>query len=232
MENTTIEEVLHRTFNHYALISFKDAYWSLSSKEREEFHKKWLSKLCAAAQKVDIFQATESGIDLIVWSALTADSNLDAAVFFEKFAVAINAYRHLIDIKDSLWGFTRPSQYSKARSKQEIDPFAEERKPYLIIYPFSKTTEWYLMSREARQGMMNEHIRIGKQYDDIRQLLLYSFGLQNQEFVVVYETDELARFSDLVNELRDTEGRRYTLRDTPLHTAIYHPAEETLALWK
>lgn len=232
MDNTTTAEVLHRTLNHYALISFKEAYWTLSTKEREEFHKNWLNGLRVAAQKVDIFQATESGIDLIIWSALPADDMLDAAVFFEKFALASKPYRHLIDFKDSLWGFTRPSQYSKARSKQEIDPFSEERKPYLIIYPFSKTTEWYLMSREARQGMMNEHIRIGKQYDDISQLLLYSFGLQNQEFVVVYETDELARFSDLVNELRDTEGRRYTLRDTPLHTAIYHPAEETLALWK
>ena len=232
MDNTTTEEVLHRTLNHYALISFKDAYWSLSTNEREEFHKKWLSGFRAAAQKVDIFQATESGIDLIVWSALPADDKQDAAVFFEKFAIANNPYRHLLDIKDSLWGFTRPSQYSKARSKQEINPFSEERKPYLIIYPFSKTTEWYLMSREARQGMMNEHIRIGKQYDDISQLLLYSFGLQNQEFVVVYETDDLTRFSDLVNELRDTEARRYTLRDTPLHTAIHHPAEETLSLWK
>ena len=181
---------------------------------------------------MDIFQATESGIDLIVWSALPADEKQDAAVFFAKSACANNPYRHLIDIKDSLWGFTRPSQYSKARSRQEIDPFAEERQPYLIIYPFSKTIEWYLMSREARQGMMNEHIRIGKQYDDISQLLLYSFGLQNQEFVVVYETDALPRFSDLVNELRDTEARRYTLRDTPLHTGIYHPAEETLALWR
>ena len=232
MDNTPTEEVLHRTLSHYAMVSFKDAYWLLPSKEREDFHKNWLSGLRAASKKVDVFQATESGLDLIIWSALTADDKQDAAVFFKKFAVANNPYRHLIEIKDSLWGFTRPSQYSKARSKQEIDPFAEERKPYLIIYPFSKTTEWYLMSREARQGMMNEHIRIGKQYDDISQLLLYSFGLQNQEFVVVYETDELARFSDLVNELRDTEGRRYTLRDTPLHTAIYHPAEETLSLWK
>jgi chlorite dismutase len=230
--DTNAEEVLHRTLNHYALVAFKDAYWTLPTKKREEFHRKWLSGLCAAAPKVDIFQATESGIDLIIWSALTADAKQDVAVFFEKSALANNPYRHWIDIKDTLWGFTRPSQYSKARSKQEIDPFAEERKPYLIIYPFSKTTEWYLMSRESRQGMMNEHIRIGKQYDDISQLLLYSFGLQNQEFVVVYETDELARFSDLVNELRDTEARRYTLRDTPLHTAIYHPAEETLALWK
>jgi chlorite dismutase len=191
-----------------------------------------LKRLCAAAQKVDIFQATETGIDLIVWSALPADDRHDAARFFERFAAASTPYRQFIDLKDSLWGFTRPSQYSKARSNQEIDPFAESRRSYLIIYPFSKTTEWYLMSREARQGMMNEHIRIGKQHEDISQLLLYSFGLQNQEFVVVYETDDLAQFSGLVNELRDTEARRFTLRDTPLHTAIYHPAEETLNLWK
>lgn len=229
---TPNDEVLHRTLNHYSLIAFKDAYWSLSAEERDDFHKGWLNGLCEAAQKVDIFQATETGIDLIVWCAVTADDKNDAAKFFERLAAANNPYRHLIEMKDSLWGFTRPSQYSKARSKQEIDPFAETRKPYLIIYPFSKTTEWYLMSREARQGMMNEHIRIGKSYEDISQLLLYSFGLQNQEFVVVYETDDLARFSDLVNELRDTEARRFTLRDTPLHTAIYHPVEETLKLWK
>jgi chlorite dismutase len=228
---TSSEEILHRTLNHYSLIAFKDSYWTLSTKEREELHKDWLNGLCAAAQNVDIFQATETGVDLIVWSALPADDKGDAARFFERSAKANNPYRHLIDLKESLWGFTRPSQYSKARSKQEIDPFAKTRRPYLIIYPFSKTTEWYLMSREARQGMMNEHIRIGKQYEDISQLLLYSFGLQNQEFIVVYETDDLARFSDLVNELRDTEARRFTLRDTPLHTAIYRPAEETLSLW-
>jgi len=226
----TIRE--NRTLNHYSLISFKEPYWYLSTKEREAFHSDWLNGLCAAAQKVDIFQATEPGVDLIVWCATTAEDKNDTAKFFARLAVANNPYRHWIDLKDSLWGFTRPSQYSKARSKQEIDPFSETRKPYLIIYPFSKTTEWYLMSREARQGMMNEHIRIGKQYEEISQLLLYSFGLQNQEFVVVYETEDLARFSDLVNELRDTEARRFTLRDTPLHTAIYHPAEETLNLWK
>ena len=231
MTTDTIEQT-KRTFNHFSLYSFRDAYWSLGLHERVDFHRKWLSALCASAQKVDIFQSTEHDVDLIVWSALTVESNQDAAVFFEKNAKALVPWRHLIENKDSLWGFTRPSQYSKARSKQEIDPFSDEHKPYLIIYPFSKTTEWYLMSREARQGMMNEHIRIGKSYEDISQLLLYSFGLQNQEFVVVYETDDLTRFSDLVNELRDTEARRYTLCDTPLHTAIYHPAEETLALWK
>jgi chlorite dismutase len=223
---------IQRTFNHFALFAFKGAYSYLNVDERAQFQKNWLTALCASAQKVDVFQGTEHNVDLIVWSALTVKEDQDVAEFFEKHTKAMTPYLHLIERKDSLWGFTRPSQYSKARSKQEIDPFSDEHKPYLIIYPFSKTTEWYLMSRDARQGMMNEHIRIGKQYDDISQLLLYSFGLQNQEFVVVYETDNLVRFSDLVNELRDTEARRFTLRDTPLHTAIYHPAEETLALWK
>jgi len=230
--DTFTEEILPRTLNPFALIAFKVSDWSLSLPAREDFHKDRLNGLCAAARKVDMFQATESGVDLIIWSALRADDKQATATFFKQYSSANSRFRHLIDIKDSLWGFTRPSQYSGARSRQEIDPFAATRKPYLAVYPFSKTTQWYLMSREARQGMMNEHIRIGKRYDDIGQLLLYSFGLQNREFVVVYETDALARFSDLVNELRDTEARRYTRRDTPLHTAIYHPAKETLSLWK
>jgi chlorite dismutase len=144
----------------------------------------------------------------------------------------MNPYRAWIEMRSTLWGFTHPSQYSKARSRQEVDPFDNQHKAYLVIYPFAKNADWYLTSRDARQGIMNEHIRIGKQYEDIRQLLLYSFGLQDQEFVVVYETDDLSRFSDLVYELRSTEARRSTLLDTPVHTAIYRPAEEILSLWK
>jgi chlorite dismutase len=225
------EETPH-TLNHFALFAFKEAYWPLSPEARALFHADWLAKLRAAAQSVHVYQPTESGVDLIVWSALTADVEDAAARFFDCQARANNPYRQYLQPVRSLWGYTRPSQYTKTRSTQEIDPFADARKRYLVIYPFVKTTDWYLMSREARQGMMNEHIRIGKQYEEITQLLLYSFGVQDQEFVVLYETDDLRRFSDLVNELRSTEGRRYTLRDTPLYTAIYHPAEETLALWK
>ena len=221
-----------RTLNHFALFAFKEAYWTLTADARIDFHRDWLAGLRAAAKKANIYQPTESGVDLIVWSALPAEDPPAAARFFDCYAKANNPYRQYLQSVRSLWGFTRPSQYTKTRSSQEIDPFAETRKRYLVIYPFVKTTNWYLMSREARQGMMNEHIRIGKQYEDITQLLLYSFGVQDQEFIVVYETDDLPRFSDLVNELRSTDGRRYTQRDTPLHTALYHPAEETLALWR
>ncbi len=221
-----------RTLNHFSLYAFTDAYWSLNSDARTSFHKDWLAGLRSAAKIVDVFQNTDTRADMLVWCALEADDPCTSSVFFENLAKATTPYRNLIRPVDSLWGFTRPSQYTKVRSAQEIDPFAETRMKYLVMYPFAKTAEWYLMSRESRQGMMNEHIRIGKQYEDIKQLLLYSFGLQDQEFVVVYETENLPRFSDLVNELRDTEARRYTSQDTPVYTAIYHPAEETLALWK
>ena len=227
-----MSEQTPRTLNHFTLFAFADNYWQLDSDAKATFHKDWLAGLQSAAQTVDIFQNSDSQADILVWCALEADDPCNTSTFFEKLAKATTPYRHLIRPIDSLWGFTRPSQYTKTRSAQEIDPFAEKRMRYLVMYPFAKTAEWYLMSREARQGMMNEHIRIGKQYEDIKQLLLYSFGLQDQEFVVVYETDDLPRFSDLVNELRDTEARRYTLQDTPVYTAIYHPAQETLALWK
>jgi len=222
-----------RALNHFALFSFINAFYNLANSERKLFHQHWLDDLRNIAQQVQVYQVypSQAGIDFMIWSAIEANQIEKPAQFLTKYAQATNPYRHLVKPQQILWGFTQPSQYTKTRSTQEIDPFSSVRKPYLIAYPFVKTTDWYLMSREARQGMMNEHIRIGKQYPEITQLLLYSFGLQDQEFIVVYETDDLIQFSNLVYELRSSEARRYTERDTPLFTAIYHPAEETLALW-
>lgn len=222
------------TLNHFAFFSFQEHYFEQPTSDRKAFHRDFLSGLREIAACTHLYQIypAEGGIDFMVWSALEAQGNTTTSHFFSGFAQATNPYRQWLKPAHTLWGFTKPSQYSKARSTQEIDPFSPERQPYLVVYPFVKTGAWYMMSREARQGMMNEHIRIGKQYPQIKQLLLYSFGMQNQEFVVVYDTADLQLFSDLVYELRNTEARRYTERDTPLYTAIYHPAEDTLALWE
>jgi chlorite dismutase len=134
------------------------------------------------------------------------------------------------EITHQLWGFTRPSNYTRRPTTQEQAIDLNERLTYLTIYPFTKTTEWYLMSREARQGMMNEHIRIGHEYGDVRQVLLYSTGLDDQEFVVAYEIEALPRFTELVTALRDTEARRHTLRDTPIITGVHRPLSEALAM--
>ena len=65
---------------------------------------------------------------------------------------------------------------------------------------------------------------------DVRQVLLYTTGIDDQEFIVAYETENLPRFSALVVALRDTEARRYTLRDTPILTGIHRPLREALSL--
>ena len=222
-----------RWLNHFSFFSFTNAYFSLTTTEKRLNTASFLENLRTISQCLEVYQVypAQANIDILVWNALEAGKADIPAHFFTQFAAATNPYRHLIQPESILWGFTQPSQYTKTRSTQEIDPLDSHRAPFLIIYPFVKTVSWYLMGREARQGMMNEHIRIGKQYPEIKQMLLYSFGLQDQEFIVIYETENLSQFSELVYELRSSEARRYTERDTPLFTAIYHPAEETLNLW-
>ncbi|MDZ4716874.1 MAG: chlorite dismutase family protein [Roseiflexaceae bacterium] len=135
-----------------------------------------------------------------------------------------------LEISHQLWGFTRPSNYTRRPTSQEQAIDLNDRLTYLTVYPFTKTTEWHLMSRDARQGMMNEHMRIGHEFEDVRQVLLYSTGLDDQEFVVAYEMEEMPRFTALVTALRDTEARRYTLRDTPIITGIHRPLRDVLSL--
>lgn len=99
---------------------------------------------------------------------------------------------------------------------------------YLFVYPFVKTREWYTLPVEERQTMMDEHIRVGSKYRSVRLHTTYSFGLDDQEFVVAFETDEPSDFLDLVQELRETKASSYTLRDTPMYTCRQQSLEECL----
>ena len=99
---------------------------------------------------------------------------------------------------------------------------------YFIVYPFLKTRHWYLLPPEERQRMMDDHIAIGHKYPSVKINTTYSFGLDDQEFVVAFETDSPSDFLDLVMELRSVEGSLYTLSDTPILTRIQRPIGETL----
>jgi len=106
----------------------------------------------------------------------------------------------------------------------------QERGKYLIVYPFTKTAEWYLFSKATRQGMMNEHIKVGHEYAHIKQILVHSTGLDDQEFMVAYEAEDLAEFQSLVIDLRSTDGRAYTASDTPIYTCVHRPLQEALEI--
>ena len=101
---------------------------------------------------------------------------------------------------------------------------------YLFVYPFVKSKPWYKLTKHARQGMMDEHIEIGHRYPTVRLNTTYSFGLDDQEFVVAFESDKPEHFVDLVMELRHSEATSYTVRDTPTFTCVHRELEEALDL--
>jgi len=101
---------------------------------------------------------------------------------------------------------------------------------YLFVYPFVKTKAWYKLTKHARQGMMDEHIAVGHKFPTVRLNTTYSFGLDDQEFVVAFESDRPEHFVDLVMELRHSEATGYTLRDTPVFTCVHRELPEVLDL--
>src|SRR3989338_1334072 len=100
---------------------------------------------------------------------------------------------------------------------------------YLFVYPFIKQREWYLLSKEERQKTMDVHIAMGHKYPSIKINTTYSFGIDDQEFVVAFEADSAIDFVDLVMELRETPASKYTVRDTPAFTCIQKSIHEVLS---
>jgi chlorite dismutase len=168
----------------------------------------------------------EPGVDILFWRMAPSVDALETSVA----ALLRSGMGRWLTVTHSFIGRIGPSQYVRRPTDQEQSLFTGERSRYLVVYPFTKSTDWYLLSKEARQGVMNEHMRVGHDYPTIRQALAYSFGLDSHDFVVAYETDDLVAFGDLVRALRATESRRSTVSDTPILLGIHRPIDEILAM--
>lgn len=114
---------------------------------------------------------------------------------------------------------TRPSMYARTG---KVSSFVEgnEPKKYVIVYPFVKTREWYLLPLEERKKMMDEHITVGQKYPQVVLNTTYSFGIHDEDFMLAFETDELHAFQDLIMELRETHVSRYIEKDTPMIVCV------------
>lgn len=132
----------------------------------------------------------------------------------------------------SLFSMSKRSTYV-----DKIDPSHDEvrttikpgRGKYIFVYPFVKSREWYLLHKQTRQGIMDEHIEIGNKYPSVKLNTTYSFGIDDQDFVVAFEGDYIEDFVDLVMELRESDGSKYTVRDTPIITGIKGTLESVIA---
>ena len=114
---------------------------------------------------------------------------------------------------------TRPSIY--ARKGRTLSFVAgEEPRKFVIVYPFTKTREWYLLPKEQRQKMMDQHIDVSEKYPQVILNTTYSFGISDQDFMLAFECDNLRDFQNLIMDLRQTQVSAYVAVDTPMITCV------------
>ena len=199
-------------------------------------------KIQARSEFLKVFQQRRPGLMCLTYSTVGLRADADFLLWrisqssdeFQSHSQLINKTRlgAYLTTPHSLLSMTKRSMYI-----DKLDPFhtAESRthiipgkRKYLFVYPFVKSRDWYLLPLEERQAIMDVHIRVGNKYPSVKLNTTYSFGLDDQDFVVAFETDEAKDFLDLVMDLRETQSSKFTQRDTPIFTCVQTPMENVL----
>ena len=131
------------------------------------------------------------------------------------------------DVPHSYLAMTKESPYSD-QPDQALAPREGADAKYLIVYPMWKKREWYRLTPEERMRVMRDHIAVARRFTGIDTNTAYSFGLDDQEFVVAFDADDPSEFLDLVQELRSTESSAYTASETPIFTCVRSTVERAL----
>jgi chlorite dismutase len=130
------------------------------------------------------------------------------------------------DVSHSFLAMTKESVYSD--EPQPLAPREGSERQFLMVYPMWKRRDWYRLPEDERMRVMRGHIETGRRYSGIEINTAYSFGLDDQEFVVSFNADDPGEFLDLVQELRGTESSAYTESETPIFTCIAATVERAL----
>jgi len=174
---------------------------------------------------------TRGDADFMLW--LVSDRVDDLHEFSARLnRLRIGAY---LETPYSYFSMTKQSMYvdkhlhpnQEGRSNRLV--ISPTGRRYLFVYPFIKTRAWYRLPAEERQRQMSAHIAMGHKYPGVKINTTYSFGLDDQEFVVAFESDSVADFLDLVHEMREAEASTHTVRDVPSFTCIAMGIDEALA---
>ena len=156
---------------------------------------------------------------LMISDVLDSTQELTSKLYHTIFGKYMNpAFNYL--------SLTRPSTYAQA----SIPAFMNSQNSlnYLIVYPFVKDREWYLLPFEERKKMMDEHITIGRKFPQVKLNTTYSFGLDDQDFMLAFETEDLSAFQDLIMQLRETQVSKYIVKDTPMIVCVRKELEELI----
>jgi len=213
---TILSEVSDRHFVKYTFLKAEPAWRRLPDAEREA-HKREFLAACEDFSTDHLLQAfslvgTRGDADLML---VVEAENLDRIHEFH-VVLAQSGLAKWSTQPYSFLGIRKTSEYS---DEQRSIPRAFRGK-YLFVYPFVKRREWYAIAPDERWRIMQEHIKVGREYPSVDNHTTYCFGLDDQEFVVAFDTDDASAFLDLVQRLRTTEASAWTERDTPSFTCI------------
>jgi len=225
---------LNLTKRQYVRFAFYqiDPAWRRLPPEKQAAHKRELLDTITGFNRRMLLRpyslmGTRADAELLLWQIS------ESPLVFQELAAAImnTAMGGYLRLVYSYFSQTKRSIY-EIRSAQGAGEDRLIVQPsdakYLFVYPFIKTRDWYQMSLAARQGMMDEHIEVGRKYPAVKLNTTYCFGLDDYEFIVAFETDEPSDFLDLVQDLRETEASRFTKQDTPLFSCINMRLSEAL----
>jgi chlorite dismutase len=213
------------TYHNYIFFRIDKTIHTLSKQTVDTYKTEFIKKITTEKQVIT-YSYTTLGLKGHTVFALWLQAN--DPIHIQNFLNTLlhtSLGKYLI-ITQTLFGMTRPTQYSPG-SVNHTDTVRKGGQ-YLIVYPFTKTQAWYMLDLQKRKELMKGHIAIGRKYPQITQILLYSYGVDDQEFIVSYETDSLPEFQQLVMELRSDEVRNYTLKDTPLFLCVFRSFTEAM----
>jgi chlorite dismutase len=206
----------HRNFVKFTFLKVDPAWRRLPASERSR-HKHEFASACedfATDRFLRTYSlvGTRGDVDLMLWAASPSLGDI------HEFHVVL-AQSGLMGWADSPYSYLAMTKESEYSEEERLELHSSQRR-YLFVYPFWKKRDWYRLPAEERMRIMREHIEVGRRYPSVSINTTYSFGLDDQEFVVAFESDEPSDFLDLVQDLRTSESSAFTLRDTPIFTCI------------
>ena len=127
----------------------------------------------------------------------------------------------------SVMALHRPAEFNKSHIPAFLA--GEEPKNYVCVYPFVRSYEWYLLEDGERRRMLAEHGMMAREYPDVRANTVASFALNDYEWMLCFEADELHRIVDLMRHLRGAAARRHTRVEIPFYAGRRKPLRELIA---
>ena len=214
----------------YLTLAVSNEWRRLDESQREEDKAEFASAVESTGVRAYAYSlvGTRADADVLLW--IVADE-LDAIRAWEAgcaatrlWAQSSRPYAYLAARRQS--PYLGGHRHTGGETERPAGPVGDL--PYLVVYPMTKKRSWYALPREERTRIMAAHFATGHQYPDIRIHTGYSFGIDDQEFVVAFDVPDVRRFVALVSDLRDTESSSYTERETPIFVGAAMPLREAL----